>query len=252
MRITNALFLLSVLFCSVSCTSYKSLVNYNEGPRIIPAQPQEITNFKPLKVQPNDILQIRVASTDPIAAQPFNLSGEDGGGLGGYLVSSDGFIDFPTIGKIELKGMEIEAIKTKIAGLLEPYFEQAPIVQVRLSNFKVNVNGEVANPGSFNVSNERFTLIDAVTLAGDFTPYSSRDSILIIREQDGMRTFGYVNFNSPEVFNSEYFYLQQNDVLYVKPDKTVVNSVRDPATRILPWLSAGVSLTALLISLNRL
>lgn len=251
MRITNTLFLLSILFCSLSCTSYKSFVNYNEGPRIIPSQPQLITNYKALTVQPNDILEIRVVSTDPIAVQPFNLSGESSG-LGGYLVSSDGFIDFPTIGKIELKGMEVEAVKVKIASLLEPYFQQAPIVQVRLSNFKVNVNGEVKNPGSFSVNNDRITLIDALTLAGDFTPYSSRDSILIIREQNGMRTFGYVNFNSPDVFNSEYFYLQQNDVLYVKPDKAIVNSVRDPATRVLPWLSAAVSLTALLISLNRL
>jgi len=243
--------LLCLLTTIMSCTSYKSLLSYNESPQI-PSQPQQITNYKPITIQPNDILQIKVLSTDPIAAQPFNLSGgESGSGLGDYLVNSDGFIDFPTIGKIELKGLPIEGVKSKIAELLSPYFEQTPIVQVRLTNFKINVNGEVGRPGSFNVVNDRISLIDAVTLAGDFTNYSSRDSILIIREQDGLRTFGYVNFNSSDVFNSPYFYLQQNDVLYVRPDKTIVNSVRDPASRFLPWISAAVSITALIITLTK-
>lgn len=226
------------------------MVSFNDYPRI-PSQPQTITNYKPLLVQANDILQIRVISTDVAVAAPFNISSEEGG-LGGYLVSSEGTIDFPTIGTIELKGLELEGVKKRIAELIVPYFEQVPIVQVRLTNFKVNVNGEVGSPGSFSVYNDRLTLVDALTMAGDFTSYSLRDSILIIREQNGMRTFGYVNFNSPEVFNSEYFYMQQNDVVYVKPDKAIINSVRDPASRFLPWISAGVSLVALLISLNRL
>ncbi len=245
--------LLCCLSMLMSCTSYKSLVNYNESPPI-PSQPQKINNYKPITIQASDILQIKVLSTNPIAVQPFNLSsGESGGGgLSGFLVNSEGFIDFPTIGKIELKGLNIEGAKSRIAELLSPYFEQTPIVQVRLTNFKINVNGEVNNPGSFGVTNDRISLIDAVTLAGDFTTYSSRDSILIIREQDGMRTFGYVNFNSPDVFNSPYFYLQQNDVLYVRPDKAIVNSVRDPATRFLPWISAAVSITALFITLSKI
>jgi len=165
----------------------------------------------------NDILAIRVLSTNPMSAQPFNLSGEEGGG---YLVNSQGYIDFPTIGKIKLQGLEIEGVKTKIIASLS--------------------------------HNERLTVIDAITLAGDFTNYSARDSILIIREENGMRSFGYIDFSSPELFESPYFYLQQNDVLYVKPDKTIVSTVRDPATRFLPWLGAAVSLVALLLSLRRL
>jgi len=226
------------------------MVSYNESPPI-PGQPQAITNYQPLKVKPNDILQINVASTDPLAIQPFSLGGGETGAAE-YLVSSDGSIDFPTIGKVDLKGLQIEEVKAKIAGLIAPYLQEAPIVQVRLTNFKVNVNGEVGNPGSFSVRNDRMTLIDAITLAGDFTNYSMRDSILIIREEDGMRSFGYANFNSPSVFESEYFYLQQNDVLYVKPDKTIVGQVRDPASRIIPWISAAVSFTALIFTLSRL
>ncbi len=232
----------------LSCTSYQALLNYGESQRI-PKEPQAINNYRPITVQANDILSIRVSSTNPIVAEPFNLSGEEGSG---YLVNSEGYIDFPTIGKIQLKGLEIEAVKTKIIASLAPYFEENPIVQVRLTNFRVNVNGEVGSPGTFTSDTERLTVIDAITLAGDFTNYSARDSILIIREENGMRSFGYIDFSSPDLFNSPYFYLQQNDVLYVKPNKTVVSTVRDPATRFIPWIGAAVSLVALLISLRRL
>jgi len=243
-----------------SCTSYKSLLNYNEIPRI-PQGPQAITNFQPIVIQPNDLIRINISSLDKDAASPFSLSGgtvdQQGGNTGAssgfdtYLVSSNGDIDFPTVGKIRLKGLQIEEAKEKILSLLNPYFKQAPIVQLRLTNFKVNVNGEVNRPGSFQVSNDRVTIIEAVTLAGDFTNYARRDSILIIREQDGVRDFGYVTFNSAEIFSSPYFYLQQNDVVYVQPDKTKVAAVRDPANRFLPWISAIVSVIALSITVSR-
>jgi len=248
MRVVFYLILAGIVSSLLSCTSYEGLINYHQSPRI-PTEPQIIKNHRPITVQTNDILAIRVLSTNPMSAQPFNLSGEEGGG---YLVNSQGYIDFPTIGKIKLQGLEIEGVKTKIIASLSPYFEENPIIQVRLTNFRVNVNGEVGSPGSFTVDNERLTVIDAITLAGDFTNYSARDSILIIREENGMRSFGYIDFSSPELFESPYFYLQQNDVLYVKPDKTIVSTVRDPATRFLPWLGAAVSLVALLLSLRRL
>ncbi len=246
--------ILFIILMISSCTSYQSLLNYNESPRI-PVGPQVISNFKPLTVQANDILKIQVSSIDAIALQPFKVDSEGGGAQSGalndYLVDSEGNIILPTIGKIAVKGLGIEEVKARILKALKPYFVAEPIVQVRLLNFRINVNGEVSRPGSFNVINDRVTIIEALTLAGDFTSYSRRDSILIIRESDGMRSFGYVNFNNAEIFDSPYFYLQQNDVVYVQPDKTIVNSVRDPATRFLPWVSAIASLTAIIISITR-
>ena len=239
-----------LLFTICSCTKYTTLVSYDEAPRF-PTEPQTIMIYRPIKIQSNDILQIRIAAPDMTTVQPFTFSSSESG-VNDYLVSGEGYIDFPTIGKIEVKGLEIEEIKEKISDLLQPYFQQVPIVQLRLTNFRVNVNGEVRNPGSFSIPSSRVTLIDAITNAGDFTSYSSRDSILIIRENDGVRTFGYVNFNSPDVFNSEYFYMQQNDVVYVRPNKNIINTVRDPASRFLPWLSGAVSLVALIISIRRL
>ncbi len=243
--------MISLLLLSNSCTSYPSLLNYNEGAGI-PLTPQQITNYKPLIIQANDILEIKVSSVDEIAIRPFRTGGgEESSGGESFLVSSDGFIDFPTIGKIQIKGLEIEAAKSHIQEQLKPYFEQDPIIQVRLTNFRINVNGEVGRPGSFNIGNDRLTIIEALTMAGDFTSYSRRDSILIIREQNGVRNFGYVNFNSSEIFSSPYFYLSQNDVIYVQPDKAIVNTVRDPANRFLPWISALVSVVALSITIGR-
>jgi len=253
MRIFFQLLLLLIIATMCSCTSYKTILNYNESPQI-PDGPMMITNFKPLTIQPNDILRIRVSSIDATAVAPFSMSSsenQEGGVFEEYLVNSEGNIDFPTIGKITVEGLQIEEAKARILEQLMPFFEQAPIVQVRLTNFRVNVNGEVRSPGSFNVYNDRLTIIEAITLAGDFTSYSQRDSILIIREQGGVRNFGYVNFNSSEIFSSPYFYLQQNDVVYVRPHKSKVNTVRDRSSRFLPWVSAGVSVVLLIFTISR-
>lgn len=252
MRIFFQLSFLFLLGAMSSCTSYESLLNYSKSP-LIPNDPMTITNFKPLTIQPNDMLRIGISSLDPTAVAPFKSSAasESGGGADEYLVNEDGNIEFPTIGKVLVKGLQIEEVKTAILKQLMPFFEQAPIVQVRLTNFRVNVNGEVGSPGLFSASSDRLTIIEAITLAGDFTIYSQRDSILIVREQDGVRNFGYINFNSADVFLSPYFYLQQNDVVYVRPNKNKIASVRDPATRFLPWISAAVSIILLGLAINR-
>ncbi|MFK8006480.1 MAG: polysaccharide biosynthesis/export family protein [Saprospiraceae bacterium] len=255
MKLNNVILLFFVIIMGSSCTSYKSLLNYSDSPKV-PINPQSITNFKPIVIQSNDILRIRISSVNADAVRPFVISGSEeksaaSGGFDEFLVSSDGYIDFPTIGRIELSGLTIEETKAKILQKLTPFFTHSPIVQVRLINFRVNVNGEVRRPGSFTVYNDRLTIIEAITLAGDFTPYSSRDSILIIREENNTRTFGYIDFNSYEVFSSPYFYLQQNDVIYIRPKKAKINEVRDPASRVLPWVTAGFSLVALIFSISR-
>lgn len=255
MKLENVILLLWIVICGSSCTSYQSLLNYSDSPTI-PLAPQMITNFKPITIQSNDILRIRISSANAEAVRPFLISGGDenaavGGGFDEFLVSSEGNIDFPTIGKIKLKGLTIDEVKSSILKKLIPFFNQPPIIQVRLMNFRVNINGEVNRPGSFTVNNDRLTILEAITLAGDFTPYSSRDSILIIREENNTRNFAYINFNSYDVFSSPYFYLQQNDVIYVRPRKSKVNLVRDPASRVLPWVTTGISLVLLIVTISR-
>ena len=246
-----------LLVLGTGCVKYKSLVSYTEGPQL-PANPQAIANYTPIVIQANDILHVQINSTSEIAAAAFNTGNQQSSNgnqqnslLNGYLVDSEGMIELPTLGAIKLSSLTLAEAKKTIKEALKPYFTETPIVNIRLLNFKVTINGEVKNPGTFTVNNGRITMVEALTMAGDFTPYSRRDSILIIREFDNERSFGYIDFNTSEVFRSPYYYLQQNDVVYVKPQTSKTTTVRDPASKILPYVSVLTSLTAFVISIFR-
>jgi polysaccharide export outer membrane protein len=241
----------------VGCISYHSLINFTET-EPFPDTPQDIMNYEPLTIQLNDILHINVSSSDLTSAELFNKRSSNlaGGGqsnqnslLNGYLVGPDGTIDFPIVGKIFLLGSTIEQSKEKILSALRTYFKETPVVSVRLLNFSINVSGEVNSPGSISVASERITLMEAIIQAGDFTSYARRDSILIIRELDGKRTFSYLDFNSGQVLDSPYFYLQQNDVVYIRPEKRKMGTIRDRETRFLPWVSAATGFVAFFLSI---
>ena len=241
------------------CVPYKDLVNYNEPPTI-PLTPQNITNFNPIVIQPDDVLNIQVSSADPLAVQPFVLGGTEAPGAAGsdqgasgmgYLVDAEGFVNFPTLGKVRMAGLTTRQANERLIELLNPYFEDTPIVNIRLVNFRVNISGEVKNPGSYNVPEERLTILEALVMAGDLSNYALRDSILVIREAGEQRSFGYVNLNSAEIFDSPYFYLHQNDVLYVRPHKSKRGAIRPPASNALPWVSAITSVVALIVALSR-
>lgn len=235
-----------------SCVSYSSLVNFDAPPGL-PDGPQPIDNVTPITIKPKDILQVQISSTDPLTTRPFiAFQGEGQAATGGYLVNSAGELTLPTLGRIRVQDLDLETAADTILNRLRPYFEEEPIVDVRLVNFRINVNGEVRNPGLFTIPNARVTILDAITLAGDFTPYSRRDSILIVREDTGIRTFNYIDLNQSNAFTSPYFYLQQNDMVYVRPAKTKTSSIRDPVTRFLPWVSAIASLTAIIVSISRI
>ena len=247
---------IGVIFGLIGCVPYQSLITFNETSPF-PDSAQIISNFQPLEIQPNDILHIDVSSSDQEAASLFrkNIAMAAGGGnaqntlLNGYLVNSDGTIDFPLLGGIQVGGLTMEEARDTLEQLLLSYFVSPPVVSFRILNFTINITGEVGAPGSIQVPTERFTLVEAITQAGDFTSYARRDSILIIREQQGLRSYAYVDFNSGEVLNSPHFYLKQNDVIYVRPEKRKIGTVRDRETRILPWVSAGTGFVAFIISI---
>ena len=169
----------------------------------------------------------------------------------GYLVDSEGYIDVPVLGKIFVAGLTFQELKEQLLQQLATYLKD-PVVVVRFLNFRVTVLGEVSNPSTFLLANERVTLLDALGQAGDITPYGNRTNILVIREQNGERNFGRLNIQDREIFQSPYFYLQQNDVVYVEPLEEKTSTVRDQTQRILPWLSVITSLTTLVITLSRL
>ncbi|MEM8523590.1 MAG: polysaccharide biosynthesis/export family protein [Bacteroidota bacterium] len=256
-RLKNLLFFILIALLLNSCVTYESILSY-ENPPNVPDSPQPIANYQAIRIQPNDVLHIKINSLEQ-AAQPFELnSGGNTGAvannpqtllLNGYLVNQEGFIDFPTLGKLQLGGLTMEEAKTVLLEKLDRYFETPPIVNIRLLNFNVNVNGEVGAPGVISVQTERLTIVEAITMAGDFTDHSQRDSIMIVREADGERSFGYLDFNSPTIFESPYFYLQQNDVIYVRPLSRKVVTLRDPITRVLTYVSAGTGLAALVFTI---
>jgi polysaccharide export outer membrane protein len=184
-----------------------------------------------VKIQPYDVLSIIVYSKTPELAEPFNLSIVHSITIGGtqlttnqqnkfgYIVDKDGEIDFPMLGKLKVAGLTREElvmfIKNKL--ITENYINDA-IVTVQFFNFRIFIAGEVANPGMYEITNDRITLIEALTMAGDLTIHGRRDNVKIIREKNGERKFFVVNLTTSELFNSPAYYLQQNDYIYVEPN----------------------------------
>jgi len=147
-----------------------------------------------------------------------------------YLVNKNGFINYPVIGQINLKGLtKLEAVQ-KMSLLLNEYV-QNPIINIRLMNFRITVIGEVQRPSTFIIPTEKVTILEALGLAGDMTAFGRRENVIIVREKDGVRSTTRLNLNEKSVLASPYYYLQQNDVIYVEPYKTkAIQSDTNPRT----------------------
>lgn len=207
-----------------------------------------------------DMLSITVTGLDPLAVAPFNLPlvsyatpGSDqlysAPTLQSYLVDIKGNIDFPVLGQINLVGLtKSEAIKL-ISAKLNPYLKNA-IVTIQFLNYKITVLGEVLRPGQYSINNERVTVLDALGLAGDMTIYGKRNNVLITRENNGKLEFVRLNLNTDEVFKSPYFYLQQNDVIYVEPNK-VKSIASQNISLYLSAISTLVTTVAVIFSITK-
>lgn len=238
-------FFLFVSLVTVSgCSTYPSLVNYQAEGMVL--QEQVISNYIPIKLQVGDILQIEVSSAEADAVAIFKDYQTSG-----YRLDSNGAIDFPLSGEINLSGKTLDEAKSALQESLRKYFDIQPTLNLSLANFTVTVNGEITNPGIISVQNDRINIIEAIVRSGDFTAYSKRDSVMIVREVDGVRSFSYVNFNSNEIFNSPYFYLRQNDLIYIKPEKRVLGNVRTRQDKLLPYISVGISIILLSFTISR-
>jgi polysaccharide biosynthesis/export protein len=217
---------------------------------------ENITNSIEPIMQPNDLLEIDINSLSPESNALFSKGVLQTGGNGnnlvasnrvsaGYLVDKNGFVAFPVIGKVKLAGLTKEEATIKLTELLGKYVRQ-PIVNIKYLNFKVTVIGEVKNPSSFAIPAEKVNILEAIGLAGDMTDYGKRESVLILREQDGKRLITRVNMNNKEVLNSPYFYLKQNDIVYVEPDKSKLVRVNLGRQNLQYWLAIGSVVTLIL------
>lgn len=249
-----------------SCTSYKS-VPYMQDIETVNNYGKEIPLYD-AKIMPKDLLSITVNTTDPQAAAPFNLTMQTNLNvalaqnayttaqptLQQYLVNNKGEIDFPVIGRIKVGGLTKNQAEDLIREKLQPYLKEAPIVTVRMSNYKISVLGEVARPGSFTVSNEKVNVLEALAMAGDMTVYGVRTNVKLIREDaDGKREIIPLDLTKSDLVLSPYFYLKQNDILYVTPNETKAKS-SDIGTTTTTWISATsilISLASLIVNILR-
>ena len=213
------------------------------------------------RIMPKDQLTITVSTTNDEAAAPFNMtvptpytmnnrSSYSQAMLQMYLVDNEGFIAFPILGKIKVGGLTKAEAENLILEGIRPYMSEAenPIVTVRMSSYSISVLGEVTRPGSYQVSREKINILEALAQAGDLTIYGIRDKVKLIREDaTGKKEIHTLNLNDANIINSPYYYLQQNDIVYVEPNKVKAqNSSVGSMTTL--WFSA----TSILISLASL
>lgn len=227
----------SFMLLAASCSSTKDIA-YMQGSTY--GQEEIVMNLNEIKIQPQDKLSIVVSCKEPELARLFNLVqttnrvGQESylqqsdGRVSVYTVDSEGDIEFPMLGKVHIAGLTREEISEKIASdLIKGKWVSDPVVTVEFANLHFSVVGEVKRPGTYAISNDRVTLLEAISQAGDLTPYGERE-IMVIREQDGKRTKYNVDLKDSEnLFASPAYYLQQNDVIYVQPNKTVARQAAD-------------------------
>lgn len=213
------------------------------------------------KIMPKDILSITVTTVNPEAAVPFNLTIPTTLGqntlstynqtlLQSYLVDNNGQIEFPVVGALCVGGLTKSECEQLILSKIKPYLNEneRPVVTVRMSNYKISVLGEVARPGMFTVGNEKINILEALAQAGDLTIYGVRNNVKLIREDaTGKKEIHTLDLNDANLINSPYYYLQQNDIVYVEPNKVKSRNSGVGATTSL-WLTG----TSILISLASL
>jgi len=239
MKVSKLFF--GLFFCFVfvlsSCVSEKNTTYFQPADKTTDPVVMEIINSYTARIREGDILNIMVSSINKDANVMFNphpggmnmYNNQTAGSTApqpavGFLVDEKGNIQLPMIGEIYVKGMTIVELTVALTKELEKRYLMSPTVNVLIANFKVSVFGEVNRPAVYTVPNERMTLPEAIAYAGDLTVYGKRENILIIREANGQRTFARVDLRSRDVFNSEYYYLHPNDIVYVEAKKSKATS----------------------------
>ncbi|WP_240755229.1 polysaccharide biosynthesis/export family protein [Pedobacter sp. SYP-B3415] len=256
---------MSVLFLVLlgmsSCVTTKNVPYFQD---ISPAERSALASsakFTEPTIQPDDILSISVFAIDATTGVPVNqlatqnlittqltATGQQQA-IAGFLVDKNGEIELSGVGKIKLNGMTTAAAAEVIRDKAKAIYKD-PNVQVRYANFKVTVLGEVLRPSTYVIPNEKVTVLDALGMAGDMTIYGKRENVLLVRDNNGQKEFARLNLNSSSLFNSPYYYLKQNDVLYIEPNKAKAASLNSARTQ--TFAIVGSALSVLIILLTRI
>jgi polysaccharide biosynthesis/export protein len=218
-----------------------------------------VVNYQSI-VQNGDILGIRIMTANEASSRllnqqtvPVSSAGSSTPGASsnesstGYLVDTEGNISFPLIGKVHVSGSSVSAITDTLNRLIKRYVDDGN-VSIRLLNFKITVLGEVLKPGAMSVPGDRVTILDAIGLAGDLSVFGRRDNIKVIREVNGKREMGTLNLQSGDIFSSPYYYLRQNDVVYVEMNERKMKNVDQTNFRTVSILLAAVTTIVLIVN----
>ncbi len=250
-RILQLACFLSILLLIASCSSYKNvpyLKDSDQFMQFLSNHSGEVVLYD-ARIMPKDLLTIVVSCTEPELAVPFNLtvptartastqSLTSQATLQQYLVDNQGNIDFPVLGNLHIGGMTKGETEQMLIEKLKPYLKDNVIVNVRMVNYKISVLGEVASPGTFTIANEKVNILEALAMAGDLTIWGQRENVKLIREDEhGGKQIIQLDLNDASIIYSPFYDLQQNDVLYITPNKTKAkNSDIGSSTSI--WFSA--------------
>jgi polysaccharide export outer membrane protein len=262
-------FFLAVILFNMSCTAYKNIPYFQDLDHKTITQ-ENIDNYSPLKIQPGDLLGINVSSTStaealaPFISNSNRVTGNNNDGANnrsntpqgldnantnpvfGYRVSPKGEIEMPLVGTVKAAGLTTDELTKKLTPQVEQYVKK-PVLSIRILNFKISVLGDVLRPDVFSVQNERITIIEALGLAGDLNITAKRKNVLLIREYEGKREYLPIDLTSKKLFSSPYYYLQNNDVIYVEPDRTKYAPL-DRGYRTLTLLISAVSVASVLVT----
>ena len=229
--------------------------------------PTAIEQDYQIRIKPLDRLTVTINSKDPELAAPFNAassynslnglssySSSSNGNLQILTVDKEGKIQLPIIGEIDCDGLTRNELAKKIENTIrENGMVHDPIVIIQFADVKFSVLGEVARPGQFSITNDRISLFDALAMAGDLTIYGQRENVALIREENGMRTVHYFDLKNPDILTSPYFYLQQDDVVYVTPNKykAQAGEINQNRSFYISLVSVAVSVATLLVTITR-
>lgn len=235
-----------------SCGSYKN-IPYFQDLNHTTLTKEQIENFSPLTIQSADILGINVSSRNPESSAIFSLANGSSNydnspdrPVIGYLVDQKGDIHLPLIGNLKAAELTTLELRDRLNQMLLTYYKD-PVVNIRILNFKVSVFGDVQRPNIYTLQNERTTITQALSLAGDLNITAMRNNVILIREQDGKRNYIPIDLTSKKLFESPYYYLKNNDEIYVQPDRTKYATV-DRGYRTATLVLSGLSIIAIVLS----
>jgi polysaccharide export outer membrane protein len=234
-----------------SCSSYKKVPYFQDLNRS-QVSSEDITNLTAITIQPQDQLSISVTSLNQDAANVFTNYIQNSGPnsenpVYGYIVNSKGEVTLPLLGVVKVSGLTSDQLSAQLQQQLLSFLSK-PSVSVRIVNFKVAVLGDVLRPNVYRSPSERLTITEALSLAGDLNITAKRDDITLVREIDGKRTYIPLDLTSKKLFESPYFYLKPNDLIFVQPSKLKLATV-DTGYRNASLIISALSLIAIAVSL---